>query len=100
MTIEFDETVREEVREIIHTDEKLIEFELCARLGIPSVAAVAHELDQRFPTFRKNNEFKQWVGSEVARVMRPKYEVTNPRKRCPWANYFTYGAVWGKVGAL
>jgi hypothetical protein len=39
------------------------------------------------------------VGNEVAKEMRPDYEVVQPRGRVPWCRFFTYGAVWGPVGA-
>ena len=97
MEAEFSVRVREELIAIIQPEKKRVEFELCARLGIPSVAAVVHEINARFPEFRKHDRFKQWVGSEVAKVMRPDYEVVQSRGRVPWCDFFTYGAVWGKI---
>lgn len=97
MATDFNERTRTEAAKIIHAAERKAEYRLCARLGIPSVAAIVHEISARFPEFAKHDRFKQWVGSEVAKEMRPDYEVVQPRGRVPWCKYFTYGAVWGAV---
>jgi hypothetical protein len=97
MTAEFTDEIRAEASAVIHAPERESEYRLCARLGIPSVAAIVHEISSRFPEFAKHDRFKQWVGNEVAKEMRPEYEVVQPRGRVPWCRFFTYGAVWGKV---
>ena len=92
---EFTEEVREAALNLIHAPERKIEYRLCARLGIPSVAALAHDMRAHFPEFAKHDSFKQWVGKEVAKEMSPEHKVIQSRGRVPWANFFTYGAVWG-----
>jgi hypothetical protein len=99
MQPDFSQSVRDEAFAIIHAPERTAEYRLCARLGIPSVAAIVHDISARFPQFAKHDRFKQWVGNEVAKEMRPEYEVVQPRGRVPWCRYFTYGAVWGPAGA-
>ena len=94
---EFTDEVKEAALQLIHSPEKKIEYRLCARLGIASVAALAHEMSEHFSEFAKHDSFKQWVGREVAKEMSPEYEVVQPRGRVSWANFFTYGAVWGPV---
>ncbi len=100
MQPEFTEEVRGEVAAIIHAPERIAEYRLCARLGIPGVAAVVHEISARFPEFAKHDRFKQWVGNEVAKEMRPDYEIVQARGRVPWCGFFTYGAVWGPASSL
>lgn len=97
--LEFTDEVREEAAAIIHAPERKLEYRLCARLGLPGVAAIVHDISARFPQFAKHDRFKQWVGNEVAKEMRPEYEVVQPRGRVPWCGFFTYGAVWGPVGS-
>jgi hypothetical protein len=81
---------------ILGQPERFSEYALCARLGIPSVAAIALEVADRLPHLRRNRAFKIWLGSEVAKVMRAHgYVLVQARGRVPWGNYFTYGAVWG-----
>jgi hypothetical protein len=98
-TPDFNDQVRAEAAKIIHAPERKAEYRLCARLGIPSVAAIVHEISAKFPQFAKHDRFKQWVGNEVAKEMRPDYKVIQPRGRVPWCKFFTYGAVWGPVKA-
>jgi hypothetical protein len=95
--LEFTDEIRKELLVIIQAPGRKIEYELCARLGIPSVAAVVHEISARFPEFKGHDKFKQWVGSQVAKEMRPEFKVIQPRGRVPWCGFFTYGAVWGKA---
>jgi hypothetical protein len=98
MLPEFTDEVREAASAIIHAPERRIEYRLCARLGIPSVAAIVHEINERFPEFRKHDPFKMWVGREVAKEMRPEYEVVEEKEDMPWCQgYFTQAAVWGKA---
>jgi|SRR5215217_6672917 len=82
---------------ILTRPQRVDEYELCARLGIPSAAAIAHELAEHLPHLRRDRAFKIWVGSEIAKIMRARgYDVVQARGRVPWGNYFTYGAVWGR----
>lgn len=81
--------------EILAAPERMIEYRLCARLGVASVAAIAPLLRERLPHLEDNRGFKIWVGGEVARVMKALgYQILQRRGRVPWGNYFTYGTVW------
>ena len=92
---------QEFVSRLIHAEGRAKEFELCARLGIPSVAVIAQDLSDAVPARRKDRAFKIWVGAEVAKVMRSLgYEIVQRRGRVPWGRYFTYAAVWGRSTPL
>ena len=84
--------------ELIRAPGRRAEFEFCARLRIPSVAAIAEELSEALPDRRKDRAFKIWVGGEIARTMRELgYEIAQPRGRVRWGHFFTYSAVWARI---
>ena len=83
---------------LIHAPGREIEFEVCARLGIPSVAVIAEALSVAMPGRREDRAFKIWVGAEVAKVMRKLgYQIVQPRGRVRWGHFFTYSAVWARI---
>lgn len=96
MDDQFTENIRAEARAIIEAPKRMIEYRLCARLEIPCVAAIVHEISEAFPHLKRHDKFKQWVGKEVAKRMGSNYEVLRERGRVPWCNFFTYGAVYKK----
>lgn len=98
MAQKIDMDVKSRALAIIQAPERQVEYRLCARLGIPAVAAIVHDINDAFPELRKDRAFKTWTGKKVAQEQL-EYRVVQERGRVPWCDFYTYGAVFGPSAA-
>jgi hypothetical protein len=83
-----------DLEKLIDTPERYIEYRVLSRLGIPAVAALVADLEERFPEVKYDTFACQFCGSMVAEVMRRhRHILVRARVSVP-GKFFTRGAVW------
>jgi hypothetical protein len=89
------------VERLAHQPERIIEYALLSRLGMPAVIALSWDVAPllRGLSEADRRDAKQFCGAIVGDVMREHgYEIVNPRGSAQAGGVFTYGAVWGPAG--
>lgn len=82
---------------LIDTDARYAEYAALSRAEVPAIAAIVHDLRDRFPEVESDPTARQFCGAAVAEVLRRHgHEVLRPRGRVP-GGYFTYGVVWSPL---
>ena len=80
--------------------ERLIEYRLLSRLGMPAVIALSWDVKPLLKGLSEAGlrDAKQFCGSVVGDIMRENgYDITNPRGSAQVGGVFTLGAVWGPI---
>jgi hypothetical protein len=88
------------IEAIARQKDRLIEFALLSRLGMPAVIALSWDVA---PLLRNlsdadRRDAKQFCGAIVAEIMRQHgYEIANPRGSAKIGGVFTLGVVWTEL---
>jgi hypothetical protein len=86
---------------LAHKPERLVEYRLLSRLGMPAVVALSWDVGPllRGLSERDRRDAKQYCGAIVGDIMRENgYDIINPRGSAQAGGVFTLGAVWGNAG--
>lgn len=92
--------VGRQLESLFEGEHRYVEFAALARAGVPSIVAVAHELETKFPDVIADTTARQFCGASVADVMRTRgHAIVQPRGRAA-GRVFTYGAVFSPQPVL
>jgi hypothetical protein len=85
------------IESIARKSQRLTEYELLSRLGMPAVIALSWDLEPLLRGLSKadRRNAKQFCGAVVGDIMRDNgYEISNPRGSAQAGGVFTLGAIW------
>ncbi len=85
------------IEAIARRPERLTEYKLLSRLGMPAVIALSWDVEPLLQNLAdgERRDAKQFCGAVVGDIMRDHgYEIMNPRGSAQAGGVFTFGAVW------